>query len=153
MVDGWRAPVPVDISIRNNVVAPAASGSRPSLIVDDVNRLRSGTDMRVTSDRNAYYRRSTAEAPYLAAWADYPSGKLVLRTLGDVQSRTGQERTSRITDGAAANPYVVDAASGRYGLPAGSPLAAAGVPLDATVAAALGLPAGTPVPIGVLPTT
>ena len=151
VVDGWRAPVPVDISIRNNVVAPAATGSRPSLIVDDVNQRRSGFDMRVTSDRNAYYRQSTAEAPYLAAWANYPSGKLVMRSLGEVQSRTGQERTSRITDNSATNPYVADAASARYGLPAGSPLGAAGVPLIATVAAALGVPTGSPVPIGILP--
>ena len=152
VVDGWRAPVPVDITIRNNVVAPATTGSRPSLIVDDVNQLRSGFDMRVTSDRNAYYRRATAEAPYLAAWANYPSGKYVLKTLAEVQSRTGQERTSRITDDAITNPYVADAASGRYGLPAGSPLATAGVPLSAPVAAALGLPSGSAVPIGVVPT-
>jgi hypothetical protein len=152
VVDGWRAPEPVDITIRNNVVAPAGGGSRPSLIVDDVNQRRSGFDMRVTSDRNAYYRRATTEAPYLAAWANYPSGKFVLKTLAEVQSRTGQERTSRITDNAAANPYVADADSGRYGLPAGSPLAGAGVPLSTTVAAALGLPAGSAVPIGIVPT-
>ncbi len=151
VVDGWRSPLPVDISIRNNVVAPAATGSRPSLIVDDVNLRRSGADMRVTSDRNAYYRRSTAEAPYLVTWANYPSGKFVMKTLTEVHSRTGQERTSRITDNSATNPYVADAASGRYGLPAGSPLATAGVALPSSVAAALGMSTGAPVPIGILP--
>jgi hypothetical protein len=151
VVDGHRAPVPVDITLRNNVVAPRDRGSRPALIVDDVNLQRSGADMRVTSDRNAYYRRSTVDAPYLAAWANYPTGKWVLKTLAEVQARTGQERTSRITENAATNPYVADAASGRYGPPAGSPLATAGVALPAAVAAALGLPAGTPVPIGIAP--
>jgi hypothetical protein len=151
VVDGRREPLPVDITLRNNVVAPRATGSRPSLIVDDVTLSRSGADMRVTSDRNAYYRRSTAEAPYLAAWANYPTGKWVVRTLADLRAKTGQEGTTRITDDAATNPYVADAASGRYGLPAGSPLAAAGVVLPASVAAAVGVPAGAPVPVGILP--
>jgi len=151
VVDGRRAPLPVDITLRNNVVAPRYVGSRPPLIVDDVNLQRSGSDMRVTSDRNAYYRRSTVDAPYLAAWANYPTGKWVLKTLAEVQAKTGQERSSRITENAATNPYVADAASGRYGLPAGSPLASAGVALPSAVAAALGVPAGSSVPLGVLP--
>jgi len=150
VVDGWREPLPVDISIRNNVIAPAPSGARPPLIVDDVNLRRSGTDMRVTSDRNAYYRRSTTAAPYLAAWAHYPEAKLVMKSLADVRSRTGQERSSWITDNAASNPYVADAAAGRYGLPATSPLGAAGTPLSASVASALGLPTGAAAPVGVL---
>jgi len=151
VVDGRREPQPVDITLRNNVLAPRDTGSRPSLIVDDVTRTRSGADMRVTSDRNAYYRRSTADAPYLAAWANYPSGKWVMRTLAEVQSKTGQERTTRITENIATNPYVADAATGRYGLPAGSPLATAGVALPGGIAAVLGVPTGAPAPIGVLP--
>jgi hypothetical protein len=151
VVDGRREPQPVDITLRNNVLAPRDTGSRPSLIVDDVTLTRSGADMRVTSDRNAYYRRSTADAPYLAAWANYPSGKWVMRTLAEVQSKTGQERTTRITENIATNPYVADAATGRYGLPAGSPLATAGVALPGGIAAVLGVPTGAPAPIGVLP--
>jgi len=91
------------------------------------------------------------EPPYLAAWANYPTGKWVVRTLADLRAKTGQEGTTRITDDAATNPYVADADSGRYGLPAGSSLAAAGVALPASVAAAVGVPAGAPVPVGILP--
>ena len=54
-------------------------------------------------------------------------------------------------DDAATNPYVADAASGRDGLPAGSSLAAAGVALPASVAAAVVVPAGAPLPVGILP--
>ena len=151
IVDGRREPLPVDITLRNNVVSPRYTGSRPALIVDDVNMQRSGADMRVTSDRNAYYRRSTVDIPYLAAWSNYPTSKWVMKTLAEVQSKTGQELTTRITENSPTNPYVADAASGRYGLPAGSSLATAGVPLPSAVAAALGMPAGSPVPIGVLP--
>jgi hypothetical protein len=150
VVDGWREPLPVDISIRNNVIAPALVGARPPLIVDDVNLRRSGSDMRVTSDRNAYYRRSTTASPYLTTWADYPAGKLVMRSITDVRSRTGQERSSWITDDAPSNPYVADAAAGRYGLPATSPLGAAGAPLSVAVAGALGLPPGSAAPVGVV---
>ncbi|MCI3950396.1 MAG: hypothetical protein K0R11_2330 [Acidimicrobiales bacterium] len=151
VVDGRREPLPVDITLCNNVVAPRATGSRPSLIVDDVTLSRSGADERVTSDGNAYDRRSTAEAPYLAAWANDPTGKWVVRTLADLRAKTGQEGTTRITDDAATNPDVADADWGRYGLPAGSSLAAAGVALPVSVATALGLPAGAPVPVGILP--
>jgi hypothetical protein len=74
-----------------------------------------------------------------------------MRTLAEVQSKTGQERTTRITENIATNPYVADAATGRYGLPAGSPLATAGVALPGGIAVVLGVPTGAPAPIGVLP--
>ncbi len=151
VLDGRREPLPVDITLRNNVISSSVASNRPLVIIDDVNQLRSGSTMRVTLDRNAYYRKSTSFRPYLMAWGNYPSGKLVLRTLTDVQSRTGQDRSSKIVDNAATDPYVDDGEAGRYGLPAGNVLSAAGVPLPAAVAAALGAPAGLPVPVGILP--
>jgi hypothetical protein len=151
IVDGRRAPLPVDIALHNNIVSSSVASSRPLVIVDDVNQRRSGWDMRVTTDRNAYYRKSTVFTPYLMSWANYPSGKLVLRSLPDVQARVGQDRTSNIVDNAQSDPNVDDVEAGRYGLPAGNVLGAAGVPLPPAVAAALGAPAGLPVPVGILP--
>lgn len=152
IVDGRREPLPVDIASRNNVVGTSASGSdRAVFIADDVNQQRSASVMRVTTDRNRYHRRSSSATPYLMAWGNYPGGKLVLRTLPDVQSRTGQERTSAIADNAARNPYIEDEAAKRYGPPPGSSLHTAGVLLPSRVATALGVTTTTRVPIGILP--
>ena len=151
VMDGRREPLPVDIAFRNNVISTSVASSRPVVIIDDVNRLRSGATMRVTLDRNAYYRKSTSFTPYLMAWGNYPDGKLVLRSLADVQGRTGQDRTSKIVDNVATDPNVDDAEAGRYGLPAGSALGTAGLPLPEAVAAAVGVDAGVPVPVGILP--
>jgi len=137
--------------VRNNIVSTSVASSRPVVIVDDVNHLRSGATMRVTLDRNAYYRKSTSYTPYLMAWGNYPSGKLVLRNLADVQSRAGQDRTSKILDNATTDPNVDDPEAGRYGLPAGSTLDTAGLPLPTAVASAVGVPPGVPVPVGILP--
>jgi parallel beta-helix repeat protein len=152
IVDGRREPLPVDIAVRNNVIGARTTGTQtPAFIADDVNGNRSASTMRVTSDRNRWYRRSTSTTPYLMTWGNYPSGKLLLRTLSDVQARTGQDRTSAITDNATSNPYVEHEASGKYGPPPGSSLHTAGVLLPQRVAAALGVTTTTKVPIGVLP--
>jgi hypothetical protein len=151
VLDGRRAPLPVDIAFRNNVISSGVSSDRPLVIVDDVNHRRSGAAMRVTLDRNAYFRRSTSQRPYLMSWSNYPTNKFVMRSLTDVQSMTGQDRTSKILDNAAADPNVDDITAGRYGLPAGSALSSAGVPLPAGVAEALGVTTGLAVPIGLLP--
>jgi Right handed beta helix region/Protein of unknown function (DUF1565) len=152
IVDGHRSPTPADIAVRNSVLAPPSAGSdRPLFIADDVTQQRSATNMRVTTDRNRYYRRSTSTAPYVATWANYPSGKLLFRTLTDMQARTGQERSSAISDNATRNPYVEDAAAGRYNPPPGSTLATAGIRVPSRVATALQIPEGTTMPIGILP--
>jgi hypothetical protein len=152
IVDGVRAPSPVDIAARNNVLSsPTAGSDRPIFIADDVNQKRSAAIMRVTTDRNRYYRRSSTTTPYVMAWSNYPTGKLILRTLAEVQTRTGQEKTSGITENVTRNPYVEDEAAGKYGPPPGSTLATAGVLLPSRVAAALGVTTTTKVPIGILP--
>jgi trimeric autotransporter adhesin len=150
--DGFREPLPVDIAVRNNVLSsPAAGSSRPLFIADDVNQERSATTMRVTTDRNRYFRRSTTTTPYVMAWANYPNGKLVLRTLAEAQTRTGQERTSAITENTTRNPYVEDEGTSKFNPPPGSSLNTAGVPLPSRVAATLGVSTTAKVPIGILP--
>ncbi len=152
IVDGRREPLPVDIATRNNVIASPTGGSdNPIFIADDVNQKRSASVMRVTTDRNRYYRRAVSTTPYVMAWSNYPSGKLLLRTLVDVQSRTAQERTSGITENVTRNPYIEDEATSKYGPPPGSSLNTAGVLLPSRVATALGVSTTTKVPIGILP--
>jgi hypothetical protein len=152
IVDGRREPQPVNIAVRNSVIGGRTAGSTiPIFIADDVNGQRSATVMKVTTDRNRYYRRSTTTSPYLMTWGNYPNGKLLLRTLSEVQTKTGQERSSAITDNATRNPYVEDEATGKYRPPPGSSLNTAGVLLPSRVASALGVTTSTPVPIGILP--
>jgi trimeric autotransporter adhesin len=151
VLDGRRAPLPVDITIRNNVISSAVASPRPLVIVDDVNQLRSGAAMRVSIDRNAYFRKSTSSRPYLMAWANYPTNKFVFRTLADVQRGITQDRSSKILDNAADDPNIDDPAAGRYGLPLGSALAGAGLPLPSSVASIAGISLGRPVPIGIIP--
>jgi len=117
----------------------------------DVNGKRSAATMKVTSDRNRWYRKSTSTSPYLMTWGNYPNGKLLLRTLSEVQTKTGQDKTSAITDNATRNPYVEDAATGKYRPPPGSTLNSAGVAIPSRVATALGVTSSTPVPIGIFP--
>jgi hypothetical protein len=152
IVDGVRAPLPVDITVRNNVFSsPTAGSGRPLFIADDVNQRRSASTMRVTTDRNRYYRRSTTTTPYVMTWANYPNGKLVFRTLSQAQTRTGQERTSGITENVTRNPYIEDETAAKYNPPPGSSLHTAGVLLPSRVAAPLGVSTTTRVPIGILP--
>jgi hypothetical protein len=150
IIDGRREPLPVRITVRNSVIGGRADGSTiPVFIADDVNGKRSATTMQVTSNQNRWYRKSTTTSPYLMTWGNYPNGKLLLKTLAEVQTKTGQDKASAITDNAAKNPYVQDEAALKYGPP--SSLATAGVPLPSNVAAALGVTTTTKVPIGILP--
>jgi hypothetical protein len=87
----------------------------------------------------------------MMTWGNYPNGKLLLRTLSEVQSRTAQDKTSSGTDNASRDPYVEDEATGKYGPPPGSSLSTAGVLLPSRVASALGVSTTTKVPIGILP--
>jgi hypothetical protein len=152
VVDGFRDPTPVDIAVRNNVLASPSTGSdRPMVIADDVNQKRSASTMRVTTDRNRYFRRSTTTTPYVMAWGNYPNGKLVMRTLTEVQTRTNQEKTSAITENVTRDPYIEDEAASKFNPPPGSTLNTAGVLLPSRVATALGVTTTTKVPIGILP--
>ncbi|MBA2625706.1 MAG: right-handed parallel beta-helix repeat-containing protein, partial [Acidimicrobiia bacterium] len=151
VVDGRRAPRPIDIRIRNNVMSSPEPSNRPLVIIDDVNRLRSGAVMRVSLDRNAYYRRSTAQTPYLMAWTNYPSGKFVMRTVNDVRTQISQDRASVVAENVATDPFVDDLTGGRYALPPTNALVRTGLPLRPEVAAALRIPADAVVPVGVLP--
>ncbi|MDQ3146469.1 MAG: right-handed parallel beta-helix repeat-containing protein, partial [Actinomycetota bacterium] len=146
--DGTRAPRPTNIVVRNNVLSADARSTRPMLLVEDVNKVRSWSDMRFSSNFNAYYRPSTVTTEYVSVLADYPSAKVYAKTLGQLQSQIGQERNGLIVEGARANPFVTNPTTGDFRLPDGSPAAGRGAPLPAAVAAALGVSAGVPVDIG-----
>lgn len=148
--DGWREPVPVGITLRNNVFSARGLSTRPVLINEDAAAVRSWTDMAWTSDHNAFYRRSTTTTPYLTVLANWPSGKLVSKTLLGSQQTSGQEMRSISVDNHTSDPYVLNAAVGDYRRPGGSPAQGRGLPLPADIAEVLGVPAGIPVDMGAL---
>ncbi len=150
-LDGLRSAILTDITIRNNVISSGSGSTRPVLFVEDYNYKLSGSDMRVTSNYNAYYRRSTSATPLLASWPDWPAGKLQLSTMSEVRTQTGQELRSLNTENVAVDPYIADAVGGNYGRPLASPAIGAGQPLPLLVAQLLGVAAGVPVDIGALP--
>lgn len=97
------------VTVRNNVIADDAEStgrSRALLGVDDVSGDRSARQMGVTSDNNAFWRRSAASSDDFSTWAAYPQPVQRSATLKAHQKATGQDRSSRYSQG-GVNPYVV----------------------------------------------
>jgi parallel beta-helix repeat protein len=149
-MDGLRSAVLQTVTIRNNV----ASGGRDDTIslvgVIDANKQRTGSQMGVTMNRNAYYRSSSTQPDLLLVWAAGSTGNLMLRTLADVRAATGQESAGMYAQG-ASDPFVTAPDAGDYGRPADSAALGAGASLPLSIANAIGgVPSGSPVDIGVL---
>jgi parallel beta-helix repeat protein len=138
-----------DVRIVNNILWGIASGGDFVLGADDVTNNRSAAAMGVSADGNAYYRTSGSSPGWLVAW-NASDGMRTYPTLADFRSGTGNERSGLAVD-AASDPFFVDAGSNNFALRAGSPAAGRGLPLPASIAAAIGLPAGVPVNMGALP--
>jgi parallel beta-helix repeat protein len=151
----WPLPnpqIPWDVrnlTAFNNVLGGGTRGL-PIFRVDDVAHLRSFRNMGVTSDHNAFYRRSASGGAWLTLFTLGTTGVLVGETLGEHQQVTGQDRSSGWVDG-AVNPWVADAGASDFRVPASAPQRI-GAALPARVADVLGRPAGERPPIGTLGT-
>jgi hypothetical protein len=146
---GWREPNPVGFKIRNNVISTRRPSGLPQVDNDDVTGSMTWRQMGWSSDHNAFYRRSSVTNEFFTVLAD-GSGRLHYKALAAVVANTDQEHNSFSADNVAVDPFVVDASSCQYGLPAGSVARGRGLPLPPNVATALGLPAGGSVNIGVV---
>ncbi len=135
--DGFRAPVPVDITVRNNIFSTGTTSTRPVVLLDDANGRRSWRDMRWSSDSNAYYRRSTATTPYASVLTGGSAGKLRFKNVPAIRDQIAQETNSLTVDNTATNPFVPGGAG-----------AGRGAPLTPEVASALGLSVDAPAPMG-----
>jgi hypothetical protein len=146
---GPRVAAPTRFTIRNNVISTRQPSGLPQLDNDDVTGTMTWSQMEWTSDHNAFYRRSSVTNEFFELLANGP-GRLHYKDRQSIATATGLERNSLSTDNVAVDPYVTDAASCRYGLPAGSAARGRGLPLPPNVATALGLPVGGSVNIGIV---
>ncbi len=143
---------PADVkamAIRNNIVvdANAVWPKPPALLaIEDFTRTRTGSQMGVTADYNAYYRTGTAPQT-LVMWAR-SGGTSLFADLAEFRRRTGQE-VHGLGFNRTPAPFV-DPAAGNYRVRLGSPPALAGKPLPPDIAAAIGVPSGVPVDMGIL---
>ena len=141
-VDGLRGPVPLNSTIRNNAICANKDSTKPHVVVDDANRSRSAAQMGATLNNNAYYRSSAITTPFKMTWGNYPSGKIVSKTLATIQANTGQDLASFSAESATRCPF--------FGQYMANPFTVMGAALPTSVATALGATAGQPVRIGVL---
>jgi nitrous oxidase accessory protein NosD len=146
---GYRVVAPTRFTIRNNVISVRQATGLPLLDNDDVTGTLTWSQMGWTSDHNAFYRRSSVAIEFFELLANGP-GRLHYKDRQSIAAATGLESNSLSTDNVAVNPYVADAATCNYGLPAGSPALGRGLPLPPNVAAALGRPVGESVNIGIV---
>jgi hypothetical protein len=146
---GYRVAAPTGFTIRNNVISVRQPSGLPQLDNDDVTGSMTWSQMEWTSDHNAFYRRSSVTNEFFEVLAN-GAGRLHYKDRQSLVTATGLERNSLSTDNVAVDPYVTDAASCQYGLPAGSAARGRGLPLPPNVAAALDLPVGGSVNIGLI---
>ncbi|MBF0688968.1 MAG: right-handed parallel beta-helix repeat-containing protein [Cellulomonas sp.] len=123
------------IDVRNNVLA-AANGSTAAVQVHDFTKKSYAKDLGINLAGNLYHRSSAANPPRLVQWAAGPQ-LVSYATLGDFQSATGNDDSSKLVEGSAVvgSDRALNS-TGRSG--------AQGVPVGVTddVAAALGVSSG-----------
>ncbi|MEU7526739.1 LamG-like jellyroll fold domain-containing protein [Saccharothrix sp. NPDC042600] len=133
-----------DTTLVNNIFA--AGTSTASLVsTPDHNAAASGqrlgADGMIPADRMHHngYQRSGGTPATLVQWSRVTGVSLHFRTLAEFQAATGRDAGSRHQE----DPYLLGAPAGDYRLAPGSPAEAAGAPLPADVAAAIGAPTGS----------
>jgi parallel beta-helix repeat protein len=125
-----------DVVVRNNILSGGRATTMAS--VDDTDQQRSGWDMTVSFDHNAYHRASSATPRWVLAWSNWPSSMLAGTTLAQVRQQTGQEGLGLAFDD-EPDPFFTDHARQDWRLRADSPARGAGATLPAHVAETLGL--------------
>ena len=141
--EGPRAEVQ-NVRIHNNIFGLGRDGAPALFNVDDWTAERSAEQMNVQSDYNAFWLPPGSPTKNISRWARWPQSLAYSTTLPTHQQLTGQDANS-IWSTAATNPYVRDATTGDYRVPAGAPI---GAPVEAAMAWQVGVPSGTRLPIG-----
>jgi len=152
VTDGVRPEAVNVVTIRNNVLSGATTGTQTQLAVIDANDQRTAAQMGVTANHDAFFRVSPTSPEWLATWSNGPLTPVLATSIADMRTRTTAEDRGMEANG-SSNPYIANANGLSFGRPAGSPAVAAGQPLPAPIADAIGVGPGTPVDIGVLSLT
>jgi len=82
-------------TVRNNIMQGAAEGTQSLVQVNDATQKRTGAQMGVSINYDAYYRATTTSPAWLAVWSNYPSSPGVPTTLLDLRTRFAQEVSGR----------------------------------------------------------
>jgi parallel beta-helix repeat protein len=139
-----------DIIIKNNILSNVSDPTQSLFSVDDVQKRKTGEQMGVSANFNAYYRTNTLAPKTLVQWSHWPTKILMLKSLVEFRAATGRENNGLAIENVAVNPFFLDEANRDYRLKAGSVAIGAGAPLSQRIANAIGVPAGVPVNLGAL---
>lgn len=141
--EGPRREV-ADVWVTNNIMGSATEGSRALLDVNDWTAERSGLDMDVSADFNAYWVPADSAVDALSRWALWPQMFEFAPDLETHQRLSGQDANSLLsTDD--MNPFVRDAATMDY---SGVGTLRRGGALPKSAASALGVDEGERLRIG-----
>lgn len=128
-----------DIEIKNNIFS---NGIRLAFLqVNDQRNQRSGRELAEELDHNGYYRAAATKPPGVARLGLVGGGIETIKTVPELQSKTGKEAHGFRIDGSSVNPFFVDESGGDYRLKPDSPGRGAAAPLPDDIAAAIGAPA------------
>lgn len=138
-----------DNVVKNNLFGNTAGGA--FVEASNCDTKESSKAMIAAADSNGYYRSSPRAPKSVITWS-LGSGncKVKYPSLAGLKSATGFERRSLWIDGAAVNPFFVNAAREDYRLKKGSPAINHGEPLPRDVADAIGVRPGVRVNLGAL---
>jgi parallel beta-helix repeat protein len=138
------------ITIENNLLSNATDPGGALLSVYDQQRIRSGAQLGVSANYNAYYRADAITPTMLIRWPGAGAPDARFATLDQFRLATGQELNGIAIDDQSPNPFFLDEANEDYQLLLGSPAIGAGKPISPEIAAAIGAPAGVPINLGAL---
>jgi parallel beta-helix repeat protein len=140
----WDA---ANASVADNVLA-SSSATLPLLMSWDPTGKRTTAMMMGYDDHNLWARASVASTPYDAQWQAASSHILRLPSVQAMRVAIGRERTGVVADNVPLTQLFLSPTALSFGPVYGSPLFTAGLPLPASVAAALGVPAGSVIHLG-----
>ncbi len=148
--EGHRPQLVSSVTFANNVLMDSAAPPAKSTLldVDDKTKHRSGADMGVTTDGNAYCRTVPTNGR-VADWSVAGAAQTTFTTLSAFTAATANDVHGVSCDAALAREMFVDASHGDFRLAPASVARGAGLPLPPAVAAALGVPGGSAVDIGI----
>jgi hypothetical protein len=140
----------LNVTFRNNLVSNGSSSAQSLFeVVDFTGTKRSGEQMNVDADYDAYYRSTSSAPATLVRWQK-TTAMASYSSLDAFRAGTGREAHGRLIENQSANPFFVDESAGNFRLKAGSVALGAGIPLPADIALAVGVPSGAPVDLGAL---
>lgn len=128
-----------DIEVNNNIFS---NGIKLAFLqINDQRNERSGRELIEELDHNGYYRATATKPPAIARLGLVGGGIETIKTVPELQSKTGKEPHGFGIDGSPVNPFFVDESGGDYRLKPDSAARGAAAPLPDDIAAAIGAPA------------